>query len=118
MALHYNLSKFYADPNHNQEALYETIDYFSLEIPFLLDLLKLAIKEKNYAMVFSNIQKIKPTLDFLGLDASIEELEQIEKWSVTEGKKKEVKETFKSVQHLVEKAIKEINKDFKLIYRR
>jgi len=39
---------------------------------------------------------------------------QIESWSKSDGKKKEIKEIYKSVSQQIEKAIKEIKKDFNL----
>ena len=39
------------------------------------------------------------------MDQAFEEILQIEAWTKTEGKKKEIKETYKSVESQIEKAI-------------
>jgi hypothetical protein len=53
-------------------------------------------------------------LDLLSLNLAFEEMLQIEAWAKLEGKKKEIKEIFKSISNQIEKAIKEIKKDFNL----
>jgi hypothetical protein len=50
----------------------------------------------------------------LGLNVAFEEILQIEAWTKTEGKKKEIIETYKSVKTQVKDAIKELRKDFDL----
>jgi hypothetical protein len=50
----------------------------------------------------------------MGLNVAFEEILQIEAWTKGEGKKKDIKETFKSVKNQVNDAIKEIKKDFDL----
>jgi hypothetical protein len=43
-----------------------------------------------------------------------EEILQVEAWTKAEGKRKEIEATFESVKDQVEKAVKEIKKDFDL----
>ena len=71
-------------------------------------------EEKDHKKAYSYAHKIKPSLDLLGLNVAYEEILQIEAWTKTEGKKKEIKEVYKSVAYQVEKAVKEIRKDFNL----
>jgi hypothetical protein len=53
-------------------------------------------------------------LDLLSLNIALEEVVLIELWAKSMGKKKEVIELYKSVSDRIEKAIKEIKKDFNL----
>jgi hypothetical protein len=48
------------------------------------------------------------------MNVAYEEILQVEAWTKREGKRKEIKEIFKSIEEQVEKAVKEINKDFEL----
>lgn len=114
MALYYNLAKVYALSDNDPEFVSEIINLFVTEVPLDLDQVKQGIEEKDYKMAYSFAHKIKPSLDLLGLNLAYEDILQIEAWSKTEGKKKEIKETFKSVANQVEKAVKEIKKDFNL----
>ncbi|RTY93468.1 Hpt domain-containing protein [Flavobacterium sp. GT3R68] len=114
MALHYNLAKVYALSDNDPEFVSEIINLFVTEVPMDLEQVKQGIEEKDYKMAYSFAHKIKPSLDLLGLNLAYEDILQIEAWSKTEGKKKEIKETFKSVANQVEKAVKEIKKDFNL----
>ena len=50
----------------------------------------------------------------LGMNVAFEEILQIEAWTKREGKRKEINDTFDSVESQVEKAVKEIKKDFNL----
>ena len=43
-----------------------------------------------------------------------EEILQVEAWTRAEGKRKEIEATFDSIQDQVDKAIKEIKKDFEI----
>jgi hypothetical protein len=48
------------------------------------------------------------------MNVAFEEILQIEAWTKAEGKRKEIKATFDSVESQIEKAVKEISKDFNL----
>jgi hypothetical protein len=48
------------------------------------------------------------------MDQAFEEILQIEAWTKAEGKRKEIDATFDSVESQIEKAVKEISKDFEL----
>ena len=48
------------------------------------------------------------------MNVAFEEILQIEAWTKAEGKRKEIKATFDSVESQIEKAVKEITKDFNL----
>ena len=92
----------------------QVVTLFLEEVPAEIKSIKLAIEEKDYTRTYSSCHKIKPTLDLLGMDLAYEENLQIMIWSKEEGKRKEVKEVFKSLKDRVDLGVKEIKKDFKL----
>ncbi|MFN7100736.1 MAG: Hpt domain-containing protein [Flavobacterium sp.] len=114
MAIHYNLSKVYALSDNDPEFVNEILTLFVTEVPEDMIQIKEGIKKKDHKHAYAYAHKIKPTLDLLGMNVAFEEILQIEAWTKTEGKKKDIKETFKSVKSQVNEAIKEIKKDFDL----
>jgi HPt (histidine-containing phosphotransfer) domain-containing protein len=112
MALHYNLAKVYALSENDPEFVQQIINLFVTEIPLDLEHIKQGIEDKNHQQCYEYAHKIKPSLDLMGLNLAFEEMLQIESWAKADGKKKEIKEIFKSVSHQIEKTIKEIKKDF------
>lgn len=114
MALHYNLAKVYALSDNDPEFVLQIVTLFVNEIPEDISKIKEGIKNKDYKQSFSYAHKVKPSLDLLGLKVAFEEILQIEAWTKTQGKTKEIKETFKSVKHQIKDAIKELKKDFDL----
>ena len=114
MAIHYNLAKVYAISENDPEFVQQIIHLFVTEIPLDLAHIKQGIEDKNHQLCYEYAHKIKPTLDLLSMNLALEEMLQIEVWAKSDGKKKEIKEIFKSASNLIEKAIKEIRKDFNL----
>jgi hypothetical protein len=114
MALHYNLSKVYALSDHDTEFVNQILFLFVNEVPNDLSEIKSGIKLELHNEVYAYAHKIKPTLDLMGMNVAFEELLLIEAWAKGKGKKKSVKETYKSVKAQVDAAIKEIKKDFNL----
>lgn len=114
MALKYNLSKVYALSDNDPEFVNEILKLFVTEIPDDILQIKEGIKKKDYKHAYAFAHKIKPTLDLIGLNVAFEEILQVEAWTKVEGKKKEIKETFKSIKNQVNDAVKEIKKDFDL----
>ncbi|MCF8321217.1 MAG: histidine kinase [Flavobacterium sp.] len=114
MALHYNLAKVYAISDNDPDFVHQIVRVFVLDTPIDLDHIKGAIEEKNHQKCFEYAHKIKPSLDLLSLNIALEEVVLIELWAKSMGKKKEVIELYKSVSDRIEKAIKEIKKDFNL----
>ena len=114
MALHYNLAKVYALSDNDSEFVLQIIGVFVTEVPDYLKYVKQGIEEKNYQLTYSYAHKIKPTLDLLGLNVAYEEILLVENWTKREGKRKEIKEIFKSIEDQVDKAVKEIKKDYSL----
>jgi HPt (histidine-containing phosphotransfer) domain-containing protein len=114
MALHYNLAKVYAISDNDPDFVHQIVRVFVLDTPIDLDHIKDAIEEKNHQKCFEYAHKIKPSLDLLSLNIALEEVVLIELWAKSLGKKKEVIELYRSVSERIEKAIKEIKKDFNL----
>lgn len=114
MALHYNLAKVYAISDNDPDFVHQIVKVFVLETPIDLNHIKVAIEEKNHQKCYDFVHKIKPSLDLLSLNIALEELVLIELWAKSMGKKKEVVELYTSVSERIEKAIKEIKKDFNL----
>lgn len=114
MAINYNLSKVYALSDNDPEFVNEILTLFVTEVPDDLQQIKEGIKKKDHKHAYAYAHKIKPTLDLMGLNVAFEEILQIEAWTKAEGKKKDIKETFKSVKKQLNDAIKEIKKDFNL----
>ena len=114
MAINYNLSKVYALSDNDPEFVNEILNLFVTEVPEDLMQIKEGIKKKDHKHAYAYAHKIKPTLDLMGLNVAFEEILQVEAWIKYESKKKDIKETFKSVKSQVKEAIKEIKKDFDL----
>ncbi|PRZ23956.1 Hpt domain-containing protein [Flavobacterium granuli] len=114
MALNYNLSKVYALSDNDTEFVNEILTLFVTEVPEDLLQIKEGIKKKDHKHAYAYAHKIKPTLDLLGLNVAFEEILQLEAWTKEEGKKKDIKDTFKSIKSQVSDAVKEIKKDFDL----
>ncbi len=114
MALNYNLSKVYALSDNDSEFVNEILTLFVTEVPEDLLQIKEGIKKKDHKHAYAYAHKIKPTLDLLGLNVAFEEILQLEAWTKTEGKKKDIEDTFKSIKTQINDAIKEIKKDFDL----
>lgn len=112
MALQYNLAKVYEISENDIEFALQIVTLFLEEVPAEIKSIKVAIEEKDYT--YSSCHKIKPTLDLLGMDLAYEENIQIMTWAKAEGKRKEIKEVFKSLKDRIDLAVKEIKKDFKL----
>ncbi len=114
MALHYNLAKVYALSENDPEFVHQIITLFVKEVPEDLSFVKKGIEEKDYDLVYSYAHKIKPTLELLGMHVAYEENIIIMEWAKKQGKRKEIKEVYKSIELQLDKAVKEIHKDFNL----
>jgi HPt (histidine-containing phosphotransfer) domain-containing protein len=114
MAINYNLSKVYELSDNDPEFVMQIISLFVTEVPQDMKQIDLGIQTKDHKLAYSYAHKIKPTLDLLGMNTAFEEILQVEAWTKREGKKKEVKEIFKSIDNQVEKAVKEIKKDYEI----
>ena len=114
MAINYNLAKVYALSDNDPEFVMQIITLFVTEVPQDIKQIDIGIKAKDYKLAYSYAHKIKPSLDLLGMTVAFEEILQVEAWTKREGKRKEIVDTFESIQNQVDKAVKEIKKDFEL----
>ena len=114
MAINYNLAKVYALSDNDPEFVMQIITLFVTEVPEDLKQIDLGIKTKDHKLAYSYAHKIKPSLDLLGMTVAFEEILQVEAWTKAEGKRKEINDTFASIQSQIEKAVKEIKKDYEL----
>jgi HPt (histidine-containing phosphotransfer) domain-containing protein len=114
MALHYNLAKVYSLSQNDPEFVFKIVTLFVNEIPEDIAEIKHGIKTKDHKHAYSYSHKVKPTLDLFGMKVAFEEILQVEAWTKTEGEKKAIIETFKSLKHQVKDAVKELKKDFNL----
>jgi HPt (histidine-containing phosphotransfer) domain-containing protein len=112
MALNYNLAKVYALSDDDPEFVMQIITLFVTEVPQDLKQIELGIKVKDHKQAYAFAHKIKPTLDLLGMTMAYEEILVVEAWTRAEGKRKEIKNTFDSIENQIKNAIKEIKKDF------
>lgn len=114
MAINYNLAKVYALSDNDPEFVMQIITLFVTEVPEDMKLIDKGIEEKDHKLAYSYAHKIKPSLDLLGMTVAHQEILEVEAWTKREGKRKEIVDTFESVKSQVEKAVKEIKKDFDL----
>jgi HPt (histidine-containing phosphotransfer) domain-containing protein len=112
MAINYNLAKVYALSDNDSEFVMQIITLFVTEVPEDMKQIDLGIKEKDHKLAYSYAHKIKPSLDLLGMTVAHQEILEVEAWTKREGKRKEIEHTFESVKNQVDKAVKEIKKDF------
>lgn len=79
-------------------------------------LLKLekAIFKKKYDKVLKHVSKLKKHLVLYEIDECVEYSEIISVWADNQGSKKAVIEVFKIYKICLEKALKEMKKDFKI----
>ena len=114
MAINYNLAKVYALSDNDPEFVMQIITLFVTELPEDVKQIDLGIKTKDYKLAYAYAHKIKPSLDLLGMTVAHQEILEVEAWTKVEGKRKEIVDTFESVQNQIDKAIKEIKKDFEV----
>ncbi|AEW87218.1 histidine kinase [Flavobacterium columnare] len=114
MAIHYNLAKVYAISDDDDDFVRQIITLFVEEVPSDIKQIKEGIEDKDYVKTYGFAHKTKPTLDLLGMDAAKEEILLVEQWTRDQGKKKEIKEVYKSLKNRINAALEEVKKDFNL----
>eukprot|EP00388_Colpodella_angusta_P004180 GDKJ01014021.1.p3 GENE.GDKJ01014021.1~~GDKJ01014021.1.p3 ORF type:complete len:115 (-),score=15.74 GDKJ01014021.1:2245-2589(-) len=114
MAINYNLAKVYALSDNDPEFVMQIITLFVTEVPDDVKQIDLGIKEKDHKLAYSYAHKIKPSLDLLGMTVAHQEILEVEAWTKREGKRKEIEHTFESIKNQIDKAVKEIKKDFEI----
>lgn len=114
MALHYNLSKVYFMAETESLNVIKILQTFVDVAPKLLSELEVYIEQKNYYLIEKLTAENQYKLELFGMTAAFEELILIRYWAIRQGKRKEIAATFKSIEKRIEKAVKEMSKDFKL----
>jgi HPt (histidine-containing phosphotransfer) domain-containing protein len=114
MAIYYNLAKVYELSDNDPDFVNSILELFVTEVPDDLSLIKTGIKDKDYKQAYAYAHKIKPSLDLLGMNVAFEEILQVEAWTRAEGKRKEINDTFDSIESQISNAVKEIRKDFNM----
>lgn len=114
MAINYNLAKVYALSDNDTEFVMQIITLFVTEVPEDMKQIEVGIENKDYKQAYAYAHKIKPSLDLLGMTVAHQEILEVEAWAKREGKRKEINHTFESIKSQVEKAVKEIKKDFEI----
>lgn len=114
MALQYNLSKVYEISENDKDFALQIMLLFIQEVPVEIKIIKEAIEAKDYNKSYASAHKIKPTLDLLGMDLAYDDNLLIMNWSKEAGKRKEIKDVYKSLKEKIDAAVLEIKKDFKL----
>lgn len=115
MALYYNISKL-NEQNLNDAVVIKlaVTDFVLLAEAKLLKLEK-AISKKKYDKVLKHVSKLKKFLMMFEIDECVEYSEAISVWADNQGSKKAIDEVFKVYKVRIEKALKEMKKDFKIV---
>jgi hypothetical protein len=114
MALYYNLSKVYAQSNNDSSTVLKTITHFVNQSPKIIKELTRAVKEKEYELVYQLANQIKPSTELVGMTITHDDILHILSWASQKGKRKEIAATVENVRFHIEKAVKEIKKDFEI----
>ncbi|EKT4508938.1 Hpt domain-containing protein [Flavobacterium psychrophilum] len=114
MAIHYNLAKVYAISDDDKDFVLQIVKLFVEEVPLDVKQIKEGINAKDYDHAYGYAHKINPTLSLLGMEAAHDEILQIEQWAKNKGKKKEIKEIYKSMSGRIDLALSEIKKKYSL----
>lgn len=114
MPLYYNLSKVYFLSEKKPEVIQAMVTTFISESDTASKKIKKGIKKKEYDTVFHYVSSIEASLDLFGLDTAHDNAIRILQWTELKGKKKEIKETFSEFKKQIEKAVKELCKDYKI----
>lgn len=115
MALYYNISKLNEQKQNNaDEVKIFVTDFVFLGETKLMKLEK-AISKKKYDKVLKHISKLKKYLVMFEIDECVEYSEAISIWADNQGSKKTIEEVFKVYKVQIEKALREMKKDFKIV---
>jgi len=114
MALYYSLSKLNSQKKNDSFEVNQTISNFVFLAETKLIKLEKAISKKKYEKVIKHVLKLKKHLILYEMDDCVENSDVICAWAENKGPKKAIKEVFKVYKICLEKALKEMRKDFKI----
>jgi hypothetical protein len=110
MALHYDIKKVKTLREQTPEIINTLLENLFEHI----QIIKTLVKDKDYKTSEAIIDQIIQITDTLGIDFAHDEALSIKQWNQSQGKKKEIEITLKSMISHTKSAIKEIKKDFLL----
>ena len=114
MAIHYNLAKVFAKTKGNETLLRNEIIAFVHRVPVEMKSLIVNIKNKRYFIAAYLAKEIKPALELMGMTIAYDEIILVENWAAKQGKRREIEATIDSIKTQIDKAIKEMNKEYKV----
>lgn len=114
MALYYNLSNVNEQAQNELVVVQNTIEEFVEMAETKLLKLEKAISKKKYDKVLKHVAKLKKYLILFDIDECVEYSNEIEIWANKQASRKEIDEVFKVYNIRIEKALKEMKKDFKM----
>lgn len=114
MALYYNLSKLNEQKKDNSVEVKEAIESFVFLAEKKLTKLEKAISKKKYDKVLKHLSKLKKHLILFEIDECVEYADGISLWADNQGSRNAIEEVFKVFKNRIEKALKEMKKDFKI----
>ena len=114
MAIYYNLAKVFAKINGNEALVRSEITLFMEQVPFEMKRLLASIKNKQYPNAAFLAKEIKPALELMGMTIAHDEMILVENWAAKQGKRREIEATVDSIKLHIEKATKEMNKEYKV----
>lgn len=115
MALYYNISKLNEQMQNNADGVRLCVSDFVLLAETKLLKLEKAISKKKYDKVLKHVSKLNKFLILFEIDECVEYAEGISIWADNQGTRKSVEEVFKVYKVRIEKALKEMKKDFKIV---
>lgn len=115
MALYYNISKLNEQKHNDTEQTKIFVSDFVVLAETKLMKLEKAISKKKYDKVLKYLNKLNKFLILFEIDECIEYAEGISIWADNQGSKKSIEEVFKVYKVRIQKALKEMKKDFKIV---
>lgn|SRR5690606_36011497 len=110
MALYYDIKKVKTFREQTPELINTLLENLFEHIQNI----KILVKNKDYKASETLIEHIIHITETLGIDFAYDEALLIKQWNQSQGKKKEIEITLKSMISHTKNAIKEIKKDFSL----
>ena len=114
MALHYNIKELIAQTNEEEYDLKDQILTYRSELISRIEKIEKAIKKKNYEKVIKHTDKSTKILFSLGMEEAIDWNKEMKDWALKQGKKSEINEIFSAFKKSVNRAIKELSRDYKV----
>lgn len=115
MALYYNIAKLNEQKGNDATEIKKAVTDFVVLAEIKLLKLEKAISKKKYDKVLKHVSKINKYLVLFEIDECVEYAEALLVWADNQGSKKSIEEVFKIYKIRIEKALKEMRKDFKIV---